>query len=114
MGLFLPSFFQTRPKRTFDYKPRFYNEEKERIEALKQKYAAEASAEEADGLSAAGSASGDADTARAGAYAAIDREARMRQEFERQRPVRKTKGLLSRRAFLVAVALVVILLFVVS
>lgn len=105
MGLFLPSFFQTRPKRTFDYKPRFYNEEKERIEALKQKYAqqagseAEASAESADGATP---------------YARIDREARMRQEFERQRPVRKTKGLLSRRAFLVAVALVVILLFVVS
>ena len=99
MGLFLPSFFQTRPKRTFDYKPRFYNEEKERIEALKQKYAAEASAESAAGATP---------------YAAIDREARMRQEFERQRPVRKTKGLLSRRAFLVAVALVVILLFVVS
>ncbi len=106
--MFLPSFFKTRPRSTFDYKPRFYNEEKERIEALKQKYAARGA--DADGLSAAGSAADASDAA----YARIDREARMRQEFERQRPVRKTKGLLSRRAFLVAVALVIILLFVVS
>ena len=40
-----------------------------------------------------------------------EREARMRQEFEMQRPRRNVKGLLSRRGLLIAIGLVVVLLF---
>lgn len=91
MGLFLPTFFQTRPRRTFEYKPRYYNEEQERLDLLKKKYAAEG-AEPAGGERA-------------------EREVRMRQEFEMQRPRRNTRGLLSRRALFIAIGLVVVLLF---
>lgn len=98
MGLFLPTFFQTRPRRTFTYKPRYYDEEQERLDLLKKKYAAQASEPSADGS--------DADAA---AIAAM--KARMRYEFEAQRPQRKTKGLLSRRALCIAVMLVIGLLF---
>ena len=91
MGLFLPTFFHTRPRRTFEYKPRYYNEEQERLDLLKKKYAAEG-AEPAGGERA-------------------EREARMRQEFEMQRPRRNTRGLLSRRALFIAIGLVVVLLF---
>lgn len=90
MGLFLPTFFQTRPRRTFEYKPRYYNEEQERLDLLKKKYAEEAA--ESVGSDRAA------------------REARMRQEFEMQRPRRNTKGLLSRRALFIAIGLVVVLL----
>lgn len=90
MGLFLPTFFTTRPRRTFEYKPRYYNEEQERLDLLKKKYA-EAAAEPAGSERAA-------------------REARMRREFETQRPRRNTKGLLSRRALFIAIGLVVVLL----
>ncbi|MDE5606302.1 MAG: hypothetical protein K2I68_03265 [Bacteroidales bacterium] len=91
MGLFLPTFFKTRPRRTFEYKPRYYNEEQERLDLLKKKYAAE-------GAEPAGSER-------------AEREARMRQEFEMQRPRRNAKGLLSRRGLLIAIGLVVVLLF---
>ncbi len=91
MGLFLPTFFKTRPRRTFEYKPRYYNEERERLDLLKRKYAAE-------GAEPVGSER-------------AEREARMRQEFETQRPRRNTKGLLSRRGLLIAIGLVVVLLF---
>ncbi|MDE6112687.1 MAG: hypothetical protein K2G46_04655 [Bacteroidales bacterium] len=91
MGLFLPTFFKTRPRRTFEYKPRYYNEEQERLDLLKKKYAAE-------GAEPAGSER-------------AEREARMRQEFEMQRPRRNVKGLLSRRGLLIAIGLVVVLLF---
>ncbi len=101
MGLFLPNFFQTRPRRTFEYKPRFYNEEQERLDLLKKKYAAENEA--ANGETAGSAAS--AGNARA------EREARMRYGFQTQRPQRKTKGLLTRRGLFIAIGLVAMLLF---
>ena len=64
MGLFLPTFFQTRPRRTFEYKPRYYNEEQERLDLLKKKYAAEG-AEPAGGERAEAQHQGAVEPARA-------------------------------------------------
>lgn len=100
MGLFLPTFFQTRPRRTFEYKPRFYSEEQERLDLLKKKYAAENAAPNGETAGAAASACSER----------AEREARMRYGFQAQRPERKTKGLLTRRGLFIAIGLVAMLL----
>lgn len=71
------------------------------MDLLKKKYAAENAAAGGESTETAASAGSER----------AEREARMRYGFQTQRPQRKTKGLLSRRALFIAIGLVVIILY---
>lgn len=81
------NIFQPRKHRTFGYTPRYYSEEKERLEELKKKY----------------SSSGDAEDV-------ADIKARLRRDLRAQRPSKNFKGVLSRKRLWLYFLVVVIIL----
>lgn len=88
----MPNIFQTRKPKSFNYKPRFYSEEKERMDELRRRV--EASGDEG---------------------ADLERRERMRQELKAQRPnLRSRKGLLSRTRLLVFLVLLLTLILILS
>ncbi|MEG1499240.1 MAG: hypothetical protein RRX93_07570 [Bacteroidales bacterium] len=91
MSSLLPPLFQVKKPKRFEYKPRYYDQEKERIEKLKQKYAQTEDNEED--------------------LATI--KARLSEDLRSQRPNRKTSGLLSSTKLLIYLALIALLLFLV-
>lgn len=91
MSILSQGFFKPAKHKQFNYQPRYYNAEKERLDNLKKKYSQDPSQ--------------DAELS--------DIKARMYMEMEALRPKRYTKGLLSRKKMWIyfAIVLVFILIF---
>lgn len=87
MASFLPNFFPTPKHRQFNINPRYYDPEKERLEQLKKKYAAETPQDEQ----------------------LAEAKVRIRESF--QRNSKQTKGLLSSRRLMIYLVLLLALLW---
>ncbi len=87
MASFLPNFFPTPKHRQFNINPRYYDPEKERLEQLKKKYAAETPQDEQ----------------------LAEAKVRIRESF--QRNTKQTKGLLSSRRLMIYLVLLLALLW---
>ncbi len=81
----MASFFNIKSHKRFDYKPRFYSEEKERIEDLKKRINEQELSDS-------------------------EREKRIREAFHSNRPILKKKGTLSYKWLLIYLFILILLL----
>lgn len=93
MSALLPNFFKVNKPRRFNYTPRYYNAEKERLEKLKQKYAQSQDKSEYSNEDLA------------------EMKVRISEEFSAMRPTRKTDKLLKGKKLYIYLAVALIVLY---